>query len=121
MSTENNIITNNESFWSNNYLEYARKDDRYKTKSIKKSLEELRPHLKDITFIILKNLTRGKINLHCQFNFFSSKENDEQRVMYSKCHYSEIMINNKADEVIKELFESILNGYKIELKTSMRE
>ena len=49
-------------FWSNNYLEYARKDDRYKTKSIKENLEELRPHLRDITFITLKNLIRGKIN-----------------------------------------------------------
>ena len=43
------------------------------------------------------------------------------RVMYSKSHNSEIMTNNKADEVIKELFESILNRYKIELKTSMRD
>ena len=41
--------------------------------------------------------------------------------MYSKSHNSEIMTNNKADEVIKELFESILNRYKIELKTSMRD
>ena len=113
MSTENNIITNNESFWSNNYLEYVRKDDRYKTKSIKKSLEELRPHLKDITFIILKNLTRGKINLHCQFNFFSSKENDEQRVMYSRSHNSEIMTNNKAGEVIKDSLNQFLMDIKL--------
>ena len=41
--------------------------------------------------------------------------------MYSKSHNSEIMTNNKTDEVIKELFESILNRYKIELKTSMRD
>ena len=41
--------------------------------------------------------------------------------MYSTSHNSEIMTNNKAGEVIKELFESILNGYKIELKTSMRD
>ena len=32
----------------------------------------------------------------------------------------EIMINDKADEVIKKLFESFLNRYQIGLETSMR-
>ena len=34
----------------------------------------------------------------------SSKDNDEDRVMHSKCDNIEIMINDKADEVIKEPF-----------------
>ena len=31
------------------------------------------------------------------------------------------MINDKADEIIEKLFESLLNGYQIELQTSKRD
>ena len=40
--------------------------------------------------------------------------------MHSKSDTREIMINEKADEVIKEFFESLLNRYQIGLETSMR-
>ena len=40
--------------------------------------------------------------------------------MHSKRDNIEIMITDKADEVIEELFESLLNRYQIELETSMR-
>ena len=33
----------------------------------------------------------------------SCKDNDEERVMHSKSDYTEIMINDKPDEVIEEL------------------
>ena len=35
----------------------------------------------------------------------SSKDNDEGRVMHSNCDKIKIIINNKADELIKELFQ----------------
>ena len=41
----------------------------------------------------------------------SSKDNDEERVMYS---------NDKAHEVIEELFQSLLSKYQIGLETSMK-
>ena len=36
--------------------------------------------------------------------FMFSKDNDEEHVMHSKSNNIEIMINNKVDEVIEELF-----------------
>ena len=38
-------------------------------------------------------------------NFISSIDNDEECVMHSKSDNTEIMINDEADEVIKELFD----------------
>ena len=40
--------------------------------------------------------------------------------MHSKSDNIEIMIYDKADEITKELLESLLNRYRIELETSMR-
>ena len=49
-----------------------------------------------------------------------SKDNDEECVMHSKSGNIEFMIYDKADEAIKKLFESLLNGYQIGLETSMK-
>ena len=40
-------------------------------------------------------------------NFISSIDNDEKRVMHSKSDNIEIMINDEADEIITELFNSL--------------
>ena len=53
-------------------------------------------------------------------NFMSSKDNDKECVMHSKSNNIEIMINDKADEVIEELFQSLLSRYRIGLETSMK-
>ena len=54
-------------------------------------------------------------------NFISCKDNDEEQVMHSKIDNIEIMINDKADEVIEKRFESLLNNrYQIGLETSVR-
>ena len=50
----------------------------------------------------------------------SSKDNDNERIMHSKSDNIEIMINYKADEVIEELFQSLLSRYQIGLETSMK-
>ena len=39
--------------------------------------------------------------------------------MHSKSNNIEIMINDKADEIIENLSESLLNRYQIGLETSM--
>ena len=39
----------------------------------------------------------------------SSKDNDEERVMYSKSDNIELIINDKPDEVTQELFQSLLS------------
>ena len=48
------------------------------------------------------------------------KDNHEEHVMHSKSDKIEIMINDKADEVIEELFQSFLSRYQIGLETSMQ-
>ena len=39
-------------------------------------------------------------------NFISSKDSEEIRTMYTKSDNIEIIIGNKTDEIIEELFES---------------
>ena len=41
-----------------------------------------------------------------------SKDNNEERVMHSNSDNIEIMINDKADEVTEELFQSLLSSYQ---------
>ena len=53
-------------------------------------------------------------------NFVSSKDNNEERVIHSKSDNIEIMINDKGDEVIEELFQSHLSRYQFGLETSMK-
>ena len=51
----------------------------------------------------------------------SSKDNDEERIMHSKSDYTEIMIIDKANEIIGKRLESLLNRYHIELETSVSD
>ena len=51
--------------------------------------------------------------------FISSKDTDEKRVIHSKSYNVEIMVYDKIREVTKELSESLLKRYQIELETSV--
>ena len=44
-------------------------------------------------------------------NFMSSKDNDNKRLMNSKSDNKEIMIDNKADEIMNQIFSSLLHRY----------
>ena len=61
-----------------------------------------------------------KFQLTIAINSISSKGNDEEHVMHSKSNNIEIMVNDKLEDVIKELFQSLLSRYQIGMKTSMR-
>ena len=61
-----------------------------------------------------------KIQLTIAINFVSHREIDEERLTHSKSDDIEIVINDEADEVIEELFQSILSRYQIELEISMK-
>ena len=67
----------------------------------------------------LKKSDTWKIQLTVAINFISSKDNDEEHVIHSKSGNIEILINDKSDEVIEKIFESLLNRYQIGLETSM--
>ena len=50
----------------------------------------------------------------------SSKDTDDERVMHSKSDNIEIIINDKAYEVIEKLFQSLLSKHQIGLETLMK-
>ena len=103
-------------FWSNNYIEYESNSDRNKTLSVEEYLNNIRPYLKDI-INNLKKSDMWKIQLTIGNNFISSIDNDEERAVHSKSDNIEIMINDEADEVIKELSDSLKNRYQINLES----
>ena len=51
------------------------------------------------------------MELAIAINFVSSIDDDEERVMHSKSDDIQIMINDEAEEVIKELFDSLKDRY----------
>ena len=69
--------------------------------------------------MILRKSDTLTIQLAIEINFISSKDVDEERVMHSKSDNIEIMNNDKPEEVIEELFQSLLYRYQIGLETSM--
>ena len=78
--------------------------------SAKEYLNKIRPYLKDI-INNFKKLDRWKIQLTIANNFISSIDNNEECVMHSKSDNIEIMINDKVDQVIKELFGLLKNRF----------
>ena len=89
-----------------------------KTLSIEEYLNKIIPYLKNINN--LKNSDTWEIQLTIPVNFMSSKNTDEERLIYSKSDNIETMINDKADEVIEELFQSLLSRYQIDVETTMK-
>ena len=52
--------------------------------------------------------------------FVSCKGSDETRIMHSKSDIAEIIMNGETDEIIEELFESLLQGYQEGLEEKMK-
>ena len=68
--------------------------------------------------IVNDNKTQGewKIHLTMAINFFSSKNSEETRTMYSKNNNIEIMMGNENDKTIEDLFYSFLQRYQTNLE-----
>ena len=88
-----------------------------KTLSVEEYHNKIRQFLKDINY--LKKSDTWKIQLTIAIEFMSSKDHDKECVMHSKSDNIEIMINDKADDVLKELFQSLLCQYQTGLDTSI--
>ena len=87
---------------SSNYIEYKSQGDR-KTLSVEEYLNKIKPNFKDI-INNLRQFDTWKIQLTITTTFISSKDdNEEEHVMHSKSDKIDIMMNDEADEVIKEL------------------
>ena len=79
----------------------------------------IRSHLSDM--INDHKIQSGwKIQLSMHSNFISSKDSEETRKMHIKSENIEIMMSNETDEIIEELFESLLQNYQKYLEETMR-
>ena len=112
------------------------KGDRGKTLSMKEYLDMIKPYLSNIinnhktqgkwkvhsdsTIINYKTQGEWKIQLTMTINFMASKDFVKTRTMHAKSNNIEIMIGNETDELIRELFDSLLQRYQEGLEESMR-
>ena len=53
-------------------------------------------------------------------NFMSYKDSEETRSMYTKGDNIEIKMGSETDDIIKEIFESLLQNHQEGLKKSIR-
>ena len=89
--------------------------------TVNEYLDIIRPYLVDITNDH-KVQSERKIQLTIAINSISSKpDSDETRTMRAKSHNIEIMIGSETNEIIEDLFKSLLQKYQKGLEESMRE
>ena len=106
--------------FNNNYIQYESKGDKDKILTISEYLDVIRPYLVDM-INDHKNQSEWQIQLTTAINFISSKTNsDETRIMHTKSNNIEIMIGSDTDEVIEDLFKSLLQRYQENLEEKMR-
>ena len=100
-----------------NYIRYESKGG-----TILKSgefLSMIEPYLADM-INDHKNQGEWKIQLTAEINFISSKPgSDETRIVHAKSTNIEIMIGSDTNEVIIELFRSLLQRYQEDLEEKM--
>ena len=104
--------------YNNNYIQYESKGDNILT--IEQYLALIEPYLREL---IKDYQYKGewKIQLTAQINFISLKpDSDETRVMHAKSDNEEFMNGSDTDEIIKELFKSLLQRYQESLQEKMR-
>ena len=117
------IMTNGA--FNNNYIQYESRGNKVKILTISEYLNMFRPYLGDIINdhktqgewrihsgnIIIKHETQSewKIQLTIAINFISSKkDSDKTRTMRTKSNNVEIMMVSETDEIIKDLYNSLL-------------
>ena len=127
------IITN--SNFNNNYIQHESKRNKDKILTTSEYLDMIRLYLSDIINdhktqgewrihsgnTIIKHTTQGgwKINLTMAINFICSKKNsDETCTMHTKSNNVEIMMGSETDDIIEELFKSLLQKYQEGLEES---
>ena len=108
----------NKSGFNNNYLEYRSEGD--KLLSFEEYLDLIRPYLKEL-INDHKNKGEWKIQLTTQINFISLRPgSNETRIMHTRSINEEFMDGSNTDEIIKELFKSLLQRYQENLQEKMK-
>ena len=123
--------------FDNNYLQYESIGEKDKDLSIKEYIDFIRPYLSDIinnhkaqgkwgihsgnTKTEDKTQGEWKIHLAMEIHFIYSKEDsNETRTMHTQSDNIQIMMGSETDEIIEELFKSLLQRYQEGLEESMR-
>ena len=105
--------------FSSNYIKYKSNGDKDKALSVKDYLDEIKQYLSDI-INDHKTQREWKIYLIIAINFFSPKDSEETRTMYSKSDNTEVMTGNETEKIIEDLFDSFLQRYQKNLEESMK-
>ena len=99
-------------FWRNNYIKYKSNGDINEILSVEEYHNKIRPYLK-VTVNNLKKSDTWTIQLTIANNFISSLDNVKEHVMHSKSDNIDIMINDEADEIIKNSLIPLKTDIKI--------
>ena len=101
-----------------NYIQYESKEDNILT--VEEYLALIEPYLIEL-INYYKNKGEWKIQLTAQINFISLRpDSHETRVMHTRSDNEEFMNGSDTDEIIKELFKSLLQRYHENLQEKMR-
>ena len=104
--------------YNNNYIEYRSEGDKILT--IEEYLALIEPYLREL-INDYKSKGEWTIQLTAQINFISLRPgSDETRVMHTRSDNEEFMNGSDTDEIIKELFKSLLERYQKNLQEKMR-
>ena len=104
--------------YNNNYIEYRSEGDKLLT--VEEYLVLIEPYLREL-INDYKSKGEWKIQLTAQINFISLRpDSDETRVMHTRSNNEEFMNGSDTDEIIKELFKSLLQRYQENLQQKMR-
>ena len=96
--------------YNNNYIEYRSEGNEIFT--FEEYLDLIEPYLREL-INDHKNKGRWKTQLTAQINFISLRPgSDETRVMHARSVNEEFMSGSDTDEIIKELFKSLLQRYR---------
>ena len=104
--------------YNNNYIQYESKGDTILT--TEEYLALIEPYLREL-INDYENKGEWKFQLTAQINFISLKpDSTETCVMHTRSDNEEFMNGSDTDEIIKELFKSLLQRYQKNLQEKMR-
>ena len=104
--------------YNKNYAQYESKGD--KILSLKEYLNLIEKYLREL-IEEYKQKGEWKVQLTIEVNFISLKPgSDETRIMYTRSHNIEIMFGDDNDDIIEQLFESLLQKYEENLQNKIR-
>ena len=104
--------------YNNNYIQYRSEGDKLLT--VEEYLALIEPYLRELIKDYKSN-GEWKIQLTAQINLFSLRPgSDETRVMHTRSVNEEFINGSDMDEIIKELFKSLLQRYQENLQEKMR-